>query len=164
MRMSKGRVISRASVLSRVSLVDGHPRRNLRCMFYSRTTHSKRGKGKVERESLHIHSKIHCVVCRSSDEKNVKRRLDAILKFAYAGIGEGHIQKLAMCTNIEPSGKGLRFSIGLQNKRLALKPPQSPPCLWQSSLASEYSFTYPTLARLSIRCVVYPRSRTSFPI
>ena len=48
MRMSEDRVTSRASVLSRASLVDGHPRRNLRCMFYRGTTHGKE-------ERLHIH-------------------------------------------------------------------------------------------------------------
>jgi len=56
------------------------------------------------------------------------------------------------------SGKGLRVSIGLQNKRLALKPSTPPSCSKQSSLALEYSFTHLALACLSIRYVMYPGS------
>lgn len=56
-------------------------------------------------------------------------------------------------------GKVLGVSIGLQNKRLALKPHNPPsPCSGQSSLALEYSFTHLALACLSIRYVMYPRS------
>lgn len=56
------------------------------------------------------------------------------------------------------SEKGLRVSIGLQNKRLALKSRKPPSCSGQSSLALEYSLTHLALACLSIRYVMYPGS------
>lgn len=70
-----------------------------------------------------------------------------------------------VCTLYRWSGKGLRVSIGLQNKRLALKSRKPPPRSGQSSLALEYSLTHLALACLSIRYVMYPRSTlTPYPV
>lgn len=92
-------------------------------------------------------------------------QLRAILKFTY--VSDTHVCTYVYTVVPSPTcvlyiggvGKVLGVSIGLQNKRLALKPHNPPSsCSGQSSLALEYSFTHLALACLSIRYVMYPRS------
>lgn len=92
-------------------------------------------------------------------KKNAQTR--RILKFTY--VFDVHSVHLPIYRRVylyrQWSEKGLRVSIGLQNKRLALKlrnPHRLAPR--QSSLALEYSLTHLALACLSIRYVMYPGS------